>query len=259
MIKETEEKLARSLTAETTDLLPFLPYLLQDLWELGSDPREIIKLIKDHIPLSDDTKILDLACGKGAVSIRIAESLGVNVYGVDLISEFIEYADKKAKELDVGSLCHFSCGDANEPIGVGTDYDCVVFGAAGNVLGSPQETLQKLIKTVKPGGCVIIVESYLPNDSNNNEIKYKNYEYLTHAQWLSLFKDNGLMLLEELSSTEEYDFDSDTNAIALRADELIAKHPDKRAIFEGYVNSQRHESEDLESSLTSVTWMLKKY
>ena len=35
MTKETEEKLARSLSAETTELLPFLPYLLQDLWALG--------------------------------------------------------------------------------------------------------------------------------------------------------------------------------------------------------------------------------
>ena len=34
-----EEKLARSLTADSTQLIPYLPYLLQDLWELGRNTR----------------------------------------------------------------------------------------------------------------------------------------------------------------------------------------------------------------------------
>ena len=29
-----KEKLAESLTSDTTDILPYLPYLLQDFWEL---------------------------------------------------------------------------------------------------------------------------------------------------------------------------------------------------------------------------------
>ena len=33
---ESRDKLAKSLTAETIDLIPFLAYLLQDLWELLS-------------------------------------------------------------------------------------------------------------------------------------------------------------------------------------------------------------------------------
>jgi hypothetical protein len=72
MHKETEEKLAKALTAETTELIPFLPYLLQDLWELGSNPRDIIKLIKKHITISENTVFLELACGKGACAVKIA-------------------------------------------------------------------------------------------------------------------------------------------------------------------------------------------
>lgn len=77
MKHETEEKLARSLTAETTALLPYLPYLLQDLWELGSSPKTMTGLIKQHIPLSEKTTLLDLACGKGAVAINIARQLNM--------------------------------------------------------------------------------------------------------------------------------------------------------------------------------------
>ncbi|MDR0770940.1 MAG: class I SAM-dependent methyltransferase [Burkholderiales bacterium] len=257
MKKETEEKLACSLTAETTELLPFLPYLLQDLWELGSSPKEMVGLIEKHLPVSQETRILDLACGKGAVSINIAASLNVSVCGVDLMPEFIECANQKAKELKVDSLCRFLCGDANEAVNTERNYDGVIFGGAGNILGSPQETLSKLLKTVKPGGYLLMDEAYLPDGSGSEEIKFK-YEYLTREQWMRLFEDNGLRLVEELPSTEGYDFDSDNKAIALRADELIAKHPEKRAIFEGYVRSQLNECEDLENNVAAVTWMLQR-
>ena len=257
MTKETKEKLARSLTAETVELLPFLPYLLQDLWELGSKPADMIKLIKKHMPISKHSKILDLACGKGAVAINIAKSLGINVYGFDLIPEFIDYANKKAKELNVGSLCNFSCSDVNDIVNIETDYDCVIFGAAGNILGSPQETLSKLRKTVRTQGYILIDDAYLSGDSKNEDINYQNYEYLNHEQWISLFRSIGLKLVDEVSCNEENDFDSDNRAITMRANELIARHPEKQALFEGYIQSQLNECNDLKSSITGVIWMLQ--
>lgn len=258
MIREIDEKLARSLTAETTELLPFLPYLLQDLWELGSNPRDMIGLMKKHMPApTKDAKVLDLACGKGAVAVNVAKELDVNVYGFDLLPEFIDYGTAKAQELGVNTLCHFVVGDVNEIVATQKDYDCTIFGAAGNILGNPRETLEKLRETVKPGGFIIIDEAYLPDDGNGKDVKYQNYEYLHRGQWLRLFADCGLTLVEELANVEGYDFDADNRAIAARAEELIAKYPDKRGIFEGYVQSQLNEVDDLENSVVAVTWMLR--
>ena len=258
MTRETEEKLARSLTAETTELLPFLPYLLQDFWELGSNPRDMARLIKKHLPLSEKSRILDLACGKGAVSIHIAREFKVRVYGFDLMPEFIEYARQKAEEYEVGGLCRFALGDANDIVNRERDYDCTIFGAAGNILGSPRETLRKLAQTVGPQGCILIDDAYLPDDASNAEVKYKNYTYLTRAEWLRLFEENGLLLLEELPNTEGYNFEAENKALALRAQELTVKHPEKAAVFAGYVQSQLNECADLESTLTGGTWILQK-
>jgi len=256
--KETEEKLARALTAETTELIPFLPYLLQDLWELGSCPQDMIKLMKKYVPISKDTKILDIACGKGPVSIRVAENFGVNVYGFDLLPDFIKRAKEKAREFNVEALCHFTCADANEIVNTETGYDCVIFGGAGDILGDPQETLNKLRGTVKQGGFILIDEAYLSDSSSNDEVNYKNYDYLTQKQWMELFDKCGLKFIEELHSGEDYDFDHDNKAIAARAEELSKKHPDKKAVFDGYVQSQLNESADLEKSLVGVTWILQK-
>ena len=65
-MSDVEEKLAKSSTAESVELIPYLPYLLQDLWELGSSPKDMVHLISKNIIISEKTKVLDLACGKGA-------------------------------------------------------------------------------------------------------------------------------------------------------------------------------------------------
>ena len=257
-MSDINEKLACSLTAETTQLLPYLPYLLQDLWELGSNPRDMIGLMKKHMPISKGTKVLDLACGKGAVSINIAKELGIHAHGFDLLPDFLDYARTKANEMGVSALCHFSHGDVNEVVSTQKDYDCTIFGAAGNILGDPGETLAKLNRTVKPGGFILIDEAYLPDNAGGDNIKYQNYDYMYHSQWLQLFANNGLTLIEELRNIEDYDFDADNKAIAARAAELIAKHPEKREIFEGYVRSQLNECEDLENNIIAVTWILQK-
>lgn len=80
-----EEKLAKSLTVDSIEIIPYLSYLLQDLWELGSSPKDMINLIFENINITENTKILDLACGKEAVSINIAKKFGYLVKGIVLI------------------------------------------------------------------------------------------------------------------------------------------------------------------------------
>jgi len=259
--RETEEKLARSLSWETTELLPFLPYLLQDFWELGSDPDVMAKLINKYVSISDKTRILDLACGKGAVSIKVAQKLRVKVKGIDLIPKFIEYAVQKAKEFNVDDLCEFLIDDINEAVKKEKDYDCVVFGAVGpDVLGGPAETLNKLKATVKPGGYILIEEGYIPDEGKREDIRYNRDAYFPEQHWMALFKEAGLELIETASGHSEGNLDSDSGmaAITARASELIEKYPDKKAIFEGYIHNQRNEYDDIADSLVCVTWILKK-
>ena len=259
--KETEEKLVRSLSWETTDILPFLPYLLQDFWELGSDPNVMAELIGKYVNITDKTRILDLACGKGAVAVKSAKKLQVKVRGIDLFPEFIEYAEEKARVFNVDDLCEFIIDDINEAVKTERDYDCVIFGAAGTeVLGGPAEALNKLKATVKPGGYILIEEGYIPDEGKREDIRYNGDAYFHLHQWLTLFEENGLELAETALGHSEGDLDKDTGlaAITKRAGELIDKHPDQKALFEGYIRNQKDEYDDIDDSLTCVTWILRK-
>jgi ubiquinone/menaquinone biosynthesis C-methylase UbiE len=204
---------------------------------------------------------LDLACGKGAVSVKVAQKLRARVKGIDLIPEFIEYAAQKAKEFNVDDLCEFLLDDINEAVKKEKDYDCVVYGAVGpDVLGGPADALIKLKQAVKPGGYVLIEEGYIPDESKRKSVRYNRDAYFPLQQWMAWFREAGLELVETASGHSEGNLDSDTGlaAITARASELIEKYPDKKALFEGYVRNQRNEYDDIGDSLVCVTWVLKK-
>ncbi|MEW5920035.1 MAG: class I SAM-dependent methyltransferase [Bacillota bacterium] len=48
-------------------------------------------------------KVLDLACGKGAVSVKLAQAFGCRVHGIDAVKAFIEEANRWAKKYNVES------------------------------------------------------------------------------------------------------------------------------------------------------------
>jgi len=255
--------LAGSLTADTVDLLPYLPYLLQDFWELGSDPLAMVKILQEREGLEKGARVLDLACGKGAVAVRVAEKLQLHVKGIDLISEFIEYAKGKAEEHGVDELCEFIVGDINEAVCNEIDYDAVILGGVGDVLGDPAQTLAKLKETIKVGGYILIDECYLSENASQADMQWDNYEYLTKQQWEALFKDAGLGLIaetsgDELGGGENLSPDEGLAAIRRRAGELSAQQPNKKPMFDAYVESQRSEYEDIDNNLVGVVWLLQK-
>lgn len=257
---QVEQKLAGSLTAETTELLPYLPYLLQDIWELGSSPQDMLRLIKGNIDSTNGMKIIDLACGKGAVSIFLCKELGVRVYGYDLIPEFIEEAKAKADEHGVRQLCDFTVQDINELVKTEGGYDIAILGAVGDVLGNPAETLNKLKNMVRSKGYILIDDAYLAGQQS--DVQYQNYEYLPLEQWKELFLKLELELTESLSyedsKLQDTVNDYNNRMIKKRADELSKKYPDKQEIFEGYVKSQLMECDDLGGTIIGVTWLLRR-
>ena len=257
---KVEEKTAQSLSANGAELLPYLPYMLQDLWELGSNPEDIIELIKKNIPYKSEMKVLDLACGKGAVSIKLAQLIECSIKGIDIISEFIGEANIKAKELNIYEKCEYIVGDINEAIEHEKNYDIVILGAVGEVLGTPIETIQKLKKVVSPQGYIILVDAYA-RDNPTSELRSKSDVFPLYSEWISIFKQAEVVLVEARSTNENKMAEQNeinNSFIIKRAGELKKMHPDKQSLFEEYVQNQLDECLDIEENIVGVTWLLKE-
>lgn len=262
MRKETKEKLAKSLTAEDTNIMHYLPYLVQDIWNLSRPNNNVIKLIKDNIENTNKIRILDLAGGKGGVSIPLAKEIGAYIKIVDIIPKFIEEARKKALEHGLkNDFYELKVDDVNNTIINERNWDLVIFCGGGNILGSPEETINKLSKIIKPNGYIIFDGGYLEDNSLEKSLRYDKHVYLKYDKWIELFNLNGLEIIGEMLSDGKK-FSSinklNTELISKRAEELKEKYPELSVLFNNYVQEHKYGVYDLENSIIALTWLLKK-
>ncbi|MFC1542150.1 SAM-dependent methyltransferase, partial [Candidatus Latescibacterota bacterium] len=155
MSERSKQSVADSLEVDK-HLLPYMPFLLQDLWALGSSVEYIID-IAGSLNLSPGlTKVLDLGCGKGAVLIQLASQYGFKVTGIDFMESFLEDAHKKAIEYNVSHLCEFINQDIIEYVSDEHEYDIVILASLGGIFGSFKNTIAHLRTQVRSGRYMLI-------------------------------------------------------------------------------------------------------
>lgn len=250
------ESTVRSLDGRDAALYPFLPYLLQDLWEIGASPEIIVGQIRKHRLSREIRTALDLGCGKGAVSIHLARSFGWQIHGIDGLPAFIDDAEKKADEYGVSGLCHFEIGDIREKIPHLPEYDLVLLGSIGPVLGSLSETLQSVRPCIRAEGYGLLDDGYAPDRRKSHHFAYPTRDQAHHA-----IRQSGFAIVDEYIHPKEDLVVSDQTIyrqIEKRARELTKKHPDQQSLFEGYLQAQREENAVLENDIVCATWLLNK-
>jgi ubiquinone/menaquinone biosynthesis C-methylase UbiE len=103
-------------------------------------------------------KILDIACGDGELSLRIADK-GADVYGLDMSAEGIASARRLAKIAKLN--CEFTVGDAERlPYSDGF-FDKVVCSSSLEHFKDDAQSLSEMKRVLKPGGkAVLTVDSF---------------------------------------------------------------------------------------------------
>ena len=96
------------------ELAPRIDEIFVDLHALGSSPRRVATLLA-NAGLTPRSRVLDLACGKGATAVSLASRIGCGVVGIDACAPFIASALELATNRNVGHLCAFRLGDVRHP------------------------------------------------------------------------------------------------------------------------------------------------
>jgi SAM-dependent methyltransferase len=252
-----KKTVSESLDAEEI-LLPYMSYLLQDLWGLGSSFEQIIKIFESLTFSSGIVNILDLGCGKGAASVNIASKFGYKVTGIDAMHDFLIEANNYAKDYRVENLCDFKEADILNYTNSSHNFDAVILAALGGIFGSMKETIKILRSQVNSGGYIIIDDCYLKNDIPVNRKgyeHYKNYE-TTQRELLSA----GDKIIIQVSTSEfrrnlNYEY---LNLISSRCGELIEKHREIQSQLENYIHLQKEECDFLNSNVEGMIWVLQK-
>jgi 2-polyprenyl-3-methyl-5-hydroxy-6-metoxy-1,4-benzoquinol methylase len=237
-------------------LIKYLPYILQDFWEIGSSPDEIIKIIKKYKSDYSNLTVLDLGSGKGAVSIKIASELNCKCFGIDGIDDFVIFSNKKSKEYSVNKICTFETGDIRTRIKTLEKYDIIILGAIGNVFGNYYNTLLQLVSHLNKDGLIIIDDAYVENDSKNY---YSNI--LSENELIKQVNDVGMKIIEKITINENpvinEEYENEYKNVEKRCMELIEKHPENKDLFSGYIEKQKKEYDILKNEITPVMFVIK--
>lgn len=252
-MKSLEDSVSQSLDGSDAGIMKYLPYLLQDLWEMGSDPETMVRMIKGH-PGMENLSVLDLGCGKGAVSVRLAQEPGFTVTGIDAMPEFITEAREYARKYKVSDRCSFEVGDIRARITELNGFDIVILGAIGPVFGDLEVTLRTVRGALANPGYVLLDDGYIEDDlvtDYNRCLRKSEFFRQITAAGFNVIKEE-LFERNWLVESNETIF----NPIRRRAEELMELHPGKSDLFKKYIENQDFENRMLETVITTGTWLL---
>jgi SAM-dependent methyltransferase len=255
-MQSLEECVVTAMDGTDPELFPFLPYILQDLWEFGTDPEIICTLIGKHCVNYPALKILDLGCGKGAVSIKIAMTYGCLCHGIDAVPEFISNARKRSVLNNVEHLCIFEVGDIRGKVKSLTEYDVAILGSIGPVFGDYYATLTALSGCLTNSGIIIIDEGYIDDHSNfTHPIIQKRKDIIRQIQKAGMqIEEEEIIPREFIKKSDDFIYKN----LEKRCIELTEIHPEKKGMFIRFIEKQNEENNVLETKVICSVMVLKK-
>jgi arsenite methyltransferase len=172
--------------------------------------RELIELC----PINEDSYVLDVGCASGRTACYLAQSLGCQVVGLDILPGMVERANERAESEGVKGRVDFRVGDAQD-LPLGDDLFDVVLGEFITGLVSDKEkATREYARVAKPGGTIGLNEAtWLQTPPPAELVGFLRRafgferELLTSAEWLGLLEGCGVKQLY----TRTYKADSLSN------------------------------------------------
>jgi ubiquinone/menaquinone biosynthesis C-methylase UbiE len=270
-----DESIGRAMDCDDLALVPFLPYILQDFFEIGSSPRELARLVQAHAPRTisrnasrnvsgpDSSleargatlRVLDLGCGKGAVSIHLAGQLGCSCLGIDAIPEFIAEARERAANQGLADLCSFEAADARLRVKELRNFDFIILGSIGPVFGNYQQTLETLKPCLADKGIIMVDDGYIAEGSSYADPRVQSLQLI-----LDQIEAAGMRLVAEVASSADQseEYEEQFSHIQARCSELSAMHPELGSLFDDYAARQAAEYQALADELHCAVFIITR-
>jgi SAM-dependent methyltransferase len=159
-----------------------------------------LQLLGEICGLTEQMRVLDLACGKGEMLVQWAQSHGMMGVGVDISTVFLEEAKDRAFRMDVGDKLHFVQGDAADYPQEHHQFDVVSCIGATWIGGGLLGTLNLMSTSLKDDkGWLLVGEPYWHEPPTADVLSVMDAEPDTFASLsgtLERFESAGLELVE---------------------------------------------------------------
>ena len=207
--------------------------------------------------LSKDSRVLDIACGKGEVLIRLAEKYGISGVGVDIspfcVRDCKEKHRQRAPETD---LTFIELDGAKYQPASGELFDVVMCIGASWVFEDHIGTLRAIKKMVKPGGLVIVGEPFWLKEPDAEYLKAAGFTRdfsRSHEENVYQGEEIGLSCLYTLVSNKD-DWDHYETLQWWAVDNYIQSHKDDSDNQELLEKTEREKKLYLKWGRDTINW-----
>jgi SAM-dependent methyltransferase len=165
--------------------------------------KEKVLMLGRRLGLGPDSRVLDIASGRGGPALLLAEAYGCRIRGIELAPEFHAAAVERAAAAGLSDLLSFELGNASEASLEPEAYDAALCLGASFVYGSLAHTVDALAPAVRPGGFVAVGEPFwrllpLPDDYEN-----RRESWTTLEGTVLIFETSGLPVVSVIASSED--------------------------------------------------------
>ena len=127
----------------------------QSSWITLAEARQFFRALE--LKRGDTT--LEVACGAGGVTCRMALETGATCVGVDIHAQAIEAAIRRGRELDLLSRVSFQVADASQPLPFpDASFDALFCNDAINHLPRRVDLLRDWHRVLRPGGRLLFTD-----------------------------------------------------------------------------------------------------
>jgi len=148
------------------------------------DMMQLEKLL-EVLNLSAENKVLDLACGIGAIAEYISDVTGAHVVGVDIANEAITYAEERTRQKR--DRLEFRYGDMNSLGFPPASFDTIIAIASLHYAGDLDETIRQLREVLTPNGQMgLFAFQYAPESDSPDVLLPENTDLARALQKHSL-------------------------------------------------------------------------
>jgi len=141
-----------------------------DIGQNGWLTAEEQDLFLSWLGLRPGHTLLDIACGSGGPTLRIAGRTGCRVQGLDLHQDGVAQARAQAAQRGLSERARFDRGDAGKPLPFDSGaFDAMICVDAVNHLPERERVLAEWARVLRPGGRLVYTDPIVVTGPLSNE------------------------------------------------------------------------------------------
>jgi SAM-dependent methyltransferase len=187
-----------------------------------TSPEKVGRL-GEYLRLTPDSRVLDLACGRGGPAVILAEKFGCRVRGIERADEFLSVARDRVAAAGLTDRVDLVEADASTYPFEEADADAALCLGATFIWGGLAGTLDAIEPAVRTGGYVVVGEPYWlgwPLPPGEDDLGFTDL-----AGIVATMESVGLRLTGVIASSVD-DWDTYESLHWRALEEWLQRHPD---------------------------------